>query len=1189
MRINTVFWAIVFLLWNFSMTGNTVFEYKFDKTENKTVKNSAGEKYHGTFSGDLQTETIDNRSVLCFKNKNSAITVNDSAELHLDKGGTICATVKLSPDGHKQNEQSNDMFIFKDREYLLGCRDQRIYFNFHDGEKWAGNIYASPDSKLIPGQWHHVAATLKYHNEVSQGDVWALVSIYLDGKCIASQKFPYAKLSTNASPLKIGTAWDPKIWTLNGEMASASMYDAPLSASEIEEMVLSEAMVKPAFEPEMKLSKTMKAKINDLTSLAEAKAQGENRDTALALIGNLEGIGLVSPAGLDWNAAALKLENILASANTAKTMLEMWNAAGIGSVLTANDTALGFLHDKNNKAFYLINLRDLKTSREMIVAKSPLWTLNFTGKGKTWSVACFSKNLTVTEVQIPEKKAAAWHFTVTWRHDAIPEEPADFTVTSSFKFQNGRLEYDLSVKNPDKDIILEGLTFPDIRLRKLDKGTDILLCPQMSGVEYPKPIENNIVYNANYPTGRGSMQLGAYYDDKSGIYFAIHDPKARPKVMNFAPIRSNLQINYNWRIGYEGNGGNSFTSGCPAVVEVLRGNWYDAGLIYRAWLEKYAPWWTEKLPRQDTPEWFRNMTLWVMGHGTGVNNLDSSFKTLHNFMELPVGMHWYVWSGQFDRDYPHFNVSAEAEKCFEALRKHDVYVMPYVNGRLWETKDRDEEDWQYSSVGKALAVKDKKGEPVIEKYSGAEFGVMCPAAKGWQKVQTELYEKLAGYGFNGIYVDQTAAAKAVQCYDPQHGHTLGSEDAWVEKGYWQIMDKSRKIFKEKYPNAILTSEDHAEPYVKGFDGVLPWRWMYDGQVPLFPLLYSGRVQFIGRDFGRADSAAKYCMIAGQLINGEQLGWMGVGMLTAPGNIKFSRFVRDMAHLRLGMIRFFNEGMMDRPVKFIKPPKTVTSVWGTHGSKDITTPVIMSSAWKADGIGAFLLVNTSSEVQEQEVEIDTAERGFPNEAVQLLAFNSEGKEVVKNHEKRFSYKVRMAPYSAQVLLLTAEKNPKSPAYIKSIEDAFSRISIFAKKAEPPFIPKPTAPSASGNWHEAVKSAELFGCSISQKLNAVGWCSSGSAIYCGSIDFGNKPPVAFEAELAVHPDNKHGLLEFVVDDLQKGEVIASIEKLEDTGGYDKFKIFSLPIKNKMTGIHYLFIRFNNSSSACNIKKWRTVSGD
>jgi len=150
--------------------------------------------------------------------------------------------------------------------------------------------------------------------------------------------------------------------------------------------------------------------------------------------------------------------------------------------------------------------------------------------------------------------------------------------------------------------------------------------------------------------------------------------------------------------------------------------------------------------------------------------------------------------------------------------------MPYINGRLWDTRDRGKEDFQFTAVARPAATKDEAGKPYLESYGSKEsdgspvqLAVMCPATPLWQaKVRQTVLRLMNEYGTKGVYIDQIAAAAPVLCFDRGHGHPTGGGHWWTDS-YNAMVEAIRR---EKPADRMLTTECNAEPYVKSLDGYL---------------------------------------------------------------------------------------------------------------------------------------------------------------------------------------------------------------------------------------------------------------------------------------------------------------------------------------------------------------------------------
>ncbi len=304
-----------------------------------------------------------------------------------------------------------------------------------------------------------------------------------------------------------------------------------------------------------------------------------------------------------------------------------------------------------------------------------------------------------------------------------------------------------------------------------------------------------------------------------------------------------------------------------------------------------AKWWPALGPdgRADTPQWMRELPAWALASGSPASVVPQ-MKRFAEALGVPVGVHWYNWHQiPFDNDYPHYFPTLDGFKEGVAdLQSGQVYVMPYINGRLWDTRDRGQEDFEFTKVAKPAATKDEKGEPYVESYGSKEtdgspvrLAAMCPTTEVWRNKVHEIVGRLTNEcGVKAVYIDQVAAASPQLCCDRSHGHPTGGGDWWTA-GYWEMLNR---IHKDLPPDRMLTTECNAEPYAHVFDGYLTWHWQYDGQVPAFPAVYGGALQMFGRAYrGGATKDLALRMKAGQqLVFGEQIGWLSPSVVDEAG-------------------------------------------------------------------------------------------------------------------------------------------------------------------------------------------------------------------------------------------------------------------------------------------------------------------
>jgi hypothetical protein len=442
---------------------------------------------------------------------------------------------------------------------------------------------------------------------------------------------------------------------------------------------------------------------------------------------------------------------------------------------------------------------------------------------------------------------------------------------------------------------------------------------------------------------------------------------------------------------------NSFALEGEAVWQVLRGDWFDAATIYKAWARREAKWWPRlaRDGRADTPRWMRELNAWAMTGGAP-NECVPAVKQFREFLGVPAGFHWYNWHQiPFDNDYPHYFPAKEGfSQGVAELKAAGVLPMPYINGRLWDTHDRGAEDFEFSKLALAATTKQDDGSPCLEQYGSKEtngepvrLAVMCPATPLWQNTVSNIVLRLLREcGTSAVYIDQVAAAPPKLCMDRTHGHPLGGGHWWNE-GYWKMLEAIRRQMPR---DTMLTTECNGEPFIRWFDGYLTWHWQSDGQVPAFPAVYGGAIQMFGRAYrgGKTKDLALRMKAAQQLVFGEQLGWIDPGVVKEKEN---AEFFRQLVKLRAEFNHYFSAGEMAPPPKLLGPVPTVRSDWQWSAEWWVTTDAVLTGAWRIpkEKRMVLLFVNVSDESVPVQVRFEAAANGIRASVLRVLRLTTSG--------------------------------------------------------------------------------------------------------------------------------------------------------------------------------------------------------
>ena len=619
------------------------------------------------------------------------------------------------------------------------------------------------------------------------------------------------------------------------------------------------------------------------------------------------------------------------------------------TVLTAGD--LGVIFDRKADGVELLSLFDVAKHRQLLAGKPlPLFTIGVRNTENAEELCLVAdagwEQVLVTSADPTKGVEICWQIPKDKRLGKLR-----VVATASLDSSSGAIRWKLNVDNVAKPWSVRRVVFPQIAMDASSPDFTFLY-PWGPGQlkrgawagDFSGPYRT-------YPSHCTVMQFMAGYDPQlgTGLYCAMHDPQAGTKdlVAQGRPDDGAVTVAFDVPAENMDAGGNGYTSPGEAVWQLLRGDWFDAAMIYRGWVRQNAVWYPKLGPdgRSDTPTWMRELPVWVQTYGDA-KTIVPSLESFAKAMGVPVGFHWYGWhQNPFDNDYPHYLPPKDGfAEAVRELQSKGVYVMPYINGRLWDTRDKGIEDFEFSRVALPAAAKDDAGKPFVEMYGGKEadgspvrFGVMCPATKLWQEtIRQTVLRLMKEYGVKAVYVDQVAAERPALCVDRAHGHPTGGGHWWVE-AYNNMFAAIREA---KPADCMLTTECNAEPFVKSFDGYLTWHWGHDGQVPAFPAVYGGALQMFGRAY-RGNELATRTRAGQQFVFGEQIGWFGPEVIQNPDS---AAFLRQIVGLRYSLRRYFHAGEMARPPKLEGVMPTVRADWQWDNPGWVTTDAVMTGAW-----------------------------------------------------------------------------------------------------------------------------------------------------------------------------------------------------------------------------------------------------
>lgn len=489
----------------------------------------------------------------------------------------------------------------------------------------------------------------------------------------------------------------------------------------------------------------------------------------------------------------------------------------------------------------------------------------------------------------------------------------------------------------------------------------------------------------SYPSYGASMQYLAILDDlnRCGIYYGLHDPA--PAAKRFLCTTSEDEKTFTIKAYQPLANIKSGVNGqklCGRLVwQSFDGDWYDAAQLYREFIEteaEYAPQQGDQDEKR-IPQWAKKVSHWFNVRVTEDKPFADEIIARSKDLGVTTAVHLYYWHQiPYDNDYPHY---FPMKKCVlrELKKLHDagIKVMPYINGRLWDTRDREDQDFQFTSVAKPWCTKMYDGRPYTETYASmekdgtpVELAVMCPSSTLWQDKVCEIVTKLFAVGFDAVYIDQIAAAEAKPCTGPNHEHAAGGGEWWCH-AYNTLLERIARTMPEE---KLLTTECSADPFMKHLGAYLSWLWVKDHQVPAFPAIFSDKVISFGTDFralgrfgangygleGELDEGGVRIFAAQSFLFGQQMGWM---LPHVYDMIPYQDFYKALVRERETLLEFFHAGRLLRPPIVIDDAsKTICHYSREALDHRVEEKAVTAQIWQRniDGAKVFLAVNTALE-------------------------------------------------------------------------------------------------------------------------------------------------------------------------------------------------------------------------------------
>ena len=555
-----------------------------------------------------------------------------------------------------------------------------------------------------------------------------------------------------------------------------------------------------------------------------------------------------------------------------------------------------YLKTQSHQRFSILHLGTSEKSKSLFGVSGPkdsFWEIELTSS--TGEKKVFKEKDTCWQGSVlKEQKNKELLLVLNWDAELGKDDYLRVIVTGRFEKASKLSYWSIKVKLPEEWVVSR-VDFPVFSYIPANKGIKLAV-PMGWGIEYD--VKDGLNNEGLYPSCLASIQMLAFYKNGEGIYIATHDKNAHHKEFRAKADKGTAEFRLiNWT-AYPEKKTNQYQLPYEVCIGTYLGDYHQAADIYREF--SFQTKWGNIKPisKRNIPDWLKRTDLWLRPDG----NEPTSYPMLKEalaYYDVPVALHWYRWHQiPYDTLYPeYFPARPEFKKQVKECQQAGTYVMPYINGRLWDPITKT---WK-SKKAYDNAVKQENGEFVTEIYgSKVPLHPMCPSSKLWKDTVTNLVKRLfKEINVNGVYIDQIGASWPHRCFNPKHKHALGGGDFWYQE-YRQMLDQIRKVVPK---GRMITTEENSECWVDQFDAqlVLNMHASAGKWIPLYPLVYADRVISFGFLYfpeGDFDKSLPFRVKMQKcLLYGSQLGWIFPNTLMKPEYHKDREFLKELAKVR----------------------------------------------------------------------------------------------------------------------------------------------------------------------------------------------------------------------------------------------------------------------------------------------------
>ena len=729
---------------------------------------------------------------------------------------------------------------------------------------------------------------------------------------------------------------------------------------------------------------------------------------------------------------------ILSVVLTAAVVLPVANAAG-GPTIETKTLRLTLRGDLNGPA----SLVDLRTGRDYVAPEEPpagLYRLNL-GRNPAKPVRVLTS---LDAVRRQVRTAPDGSFEIAYEHDG--EFPLTVLCSASSGPKGDAIGWRIRVQGIVKEP-LAAIEFPVLSCTdKLGPAVDddAIVYPHMEGVLLTRPgvsIRKGGTVGDTYP-GTLSAQFMYYFDAGGGVYVAAKDAAGQSKAL--VVQRQGKALTLAVRHLFPSELSPAAEVPYEVVWSAAGGRWEDGAGLYRDWAER-QPWCSRKVEEADVPAWLKQPVVFVNFSVRGSANgpyatataADKSLLKYREFFGAPVvgcAFGWErngAWIGP--EYFPPYPDEPYYRELARRLKERGDHLHVFTSGFRWgvrkpmtenkaKTKPRVYTDYdsraRFEQEGKTGAVVRADGELDFTQPPWADNYSLCAAAESARKVLLDAFQRIHGWGVDGVDLDQNIGAGVSPCWNTKHGHPAGC-------GRWQF-DAVSSFLREAHtkgrklnPDAFIGVEEPCEAFIPWIDlyhgrAFTDTRWPATGpgavSVPLYVYLYHerqpGYAGWIDAGFSPAGNvrvgicrAFLFGMQPGVRINGRPFDLLA-GPPTEEMKLcrrTFTLFKRMRPYLLLGRMlpapTVTGAPLTRVPGKLVAEAPAASAARATKGSLPVPWPVVQATAWSASaGTVCYAVANLCG--GSQTVQLRAEANGMTARRVRLTHISPDGELILE---------------------------------------------------------------------------------------------------------------------------------------------------------------------------------------------------